>query len=190
MALLTGDVQRNWTGPVGSLPIMGSNLFPTPRLMGDSTHAASLCFFSDSSVRSRAFTLSLRYTRSEWNITTPFLRREYSLAKSRWLSSPSRAFACLSRGSILSFVQSVRVQDGELFLQPSEVLSELRNARLVDPVYQPLLALSDALSGPLWVSQVRPRRGLANRVHAAMSRAIGPLGALRTSGHGLLAKGS
>jgi hypothetical protein len=94
------------TGPVGSLSIMGSNLFPTPRLIGDSTHAAPLCFFSDSSVRSRAFMLSLRYTRSEWNITTPLLWREYS-AKSRWLSSPSRAFAYLSRESILGFVQSV-----------------------------------------------------------------------------------
>ena len=45
-------------------------------------------------------------------------------------------------------IQSVpRVQD-ELILQPSEVLSELTNARLVDPVYQLLFASRDALSGP------------------------------------------
>ena len=83
-----------------------------------------------------------------------------------------------------------RVQDRELLLQPSEVFSELRNARLVDPVYQPLFALRDALSGLLRVPQVHTRRGLANLIQADMRKAIGPLGELHTSSHGLLAKRS
>lgn len=54
----------------------------------------------------------------------------------------------LEKGVDSQVIQSVpRVQD-ELILQPSEVLSELTNARLVDPVYQLLFALRDALSGP------------------------------------------
>ncbi len=66
-----------------------------------------LRFFSNPSMFFRAFTLLRRYTRSELNITTPLLRRECSLAKSGWLSNPSSASACRSRGSILSFAQSV-----------------------------------------------------------------------------------
>lgn len=85
-----------WQGPGGLEHEIGS-----PYFFSD--------FLSDSSTCSRPLTLSLRYTRSEWNKATPFLNREVSSECSFECRSRSSESKCPSNGSILNSIQSVSV---------------------------------------------------------------------------------